>query len=189
MQDGCTTHDFRLAFCQATGSLCTDVQIEIWKKVIQQEVRCPDAPKKDRTLHLRHELQRSWNHSSNSSGKSHLRRRRLFDLWSSDYLVKLRMHELKMQSLNERMNEYMICCSEIERFKEIETRNIEKERFYSKFTSWRPSVRHTEFTHEDKLMEAQVRLHEIVERCRDFEEREKIFKKATFGRLASRIDF
>lgn len=104
-------------------------------------------------------------------------------------LVKLRMHELKMQSLNERMNEYMICCSEIERFKEIETRNIEKERFYSKFTSWRPSVRHTEFTHEDKLTEAQVRLYEIVERCRDFEEREKIFKKATFGRLASRIDF
>jgi hypothetical protein len=104
-------------------------------------------------------------------------------------LVRLRMHELKMQTLNDRMNEYMVCCSEIERFKEIENRNIEKERFYSKFSSWRPSTRHTEFTHDDKLMEAQVRLYEIVERCRDFEQREKIFKKSTFGRLASRIDF
>src|SRR6056300_1666166 len=91
-------------------------------------------------------------------------------------LVRLRMHELKMQTLNDRMNEYMVCCSEIERFN-------------SKFSSWRPSTRHTEFTHDDKLMEAQVRLYEIVERCRDFEQREKIFKKSTFGRLASRIDF
>src|SRR6056300_1267380 len=174
MQDGCTTHDFRLAFCQATRSLCTDIQIEIWKKVIQQEMRCPDAPKKQ-SLHLRHELQGSGYHSQNSPCPPNLRRRRL--------------HELKMQTLNDRMNEYMVCCSEIERYKEIEDRNIEKERFYSKFSSWRPSTRHTEFTHDDKLMEAQVRLYEIVERCRDFEQREKIFKKSTFGRLASRIDF
>ena len=104
-------------------------------------------------------------------------------------LVKMRMHELKIQNLNERMNEYMMCCSEIERYKEIETRNIEKERFYSKFGTWTPTVRHSDFTHDDKLMEAQVRLHEITERCRDFKERERIFKIRTFGRLASRIDF
>lgn len=104
-------------------------------------------------------------------------------------LIKVRMNELKREKLNERMNEYMVCCSEIERFKEIEKKNAEKEHFYCKFTGWRPTKKHTEFTHDDKLMEAQVRLHEIVERCRDFEEREKIFKKMTFGRLASRIDF
>ena len=103
--------------------------------------------------------------------------------------VKLRMHALKMQNLNERMNEYMVCCSEIERFNEIEKKNAEKEQFYCRFASWRPSKKHTEFTNDDKLMEVQVRLHEIVERCRDFEERENIFKKMTFGRLASRIDF
>jgi len=103
--------------------------------------------------------------------------------------VKVRMRELKMQNLNERMNEYTVCCSEIERFKEIEKWNGEKERFYCRFASWRPSKRHTEFTHHDKLTEAQVRLYEITERCRDFEERENIFKKMTFGRLASRIDF
>ncbi len=103
--------------------------------------------------------------------------------------VKLRMHALKMQSLNERMNEYMVCCSEIERFKKIEKWNNDREQFYCRFASWRPSKKHTEFTHHDKLMEAQVRLYEITERCRDFEEREKIFKKMTFGRLASRIDF
>lgn len=104
-------------------------------------------------------------------------------------LIKVRMNELKREKLNERMNEYMVCCSEIERFKEIEKKNAEKEYFYCKFKGWRPTKKHTEFAHEDKLMEAQVRLHEIVERCRDFEEREKIFKKMTFGRLASRIDF
>lgn len=104
-------------------------------------------------------------------------------------IVKMYMHELRVQNLTQRLDEYKTCCEEIERYKEIENKNIEKERFYSKFSSWKPSVRHDEFVHDDKLTEAQVRLYELIERCRDFEEREKIFKTKTFGRLASRIDF
>jgi hypothetical protein len=93
-------------------------------------------------------------------------------------LVKMRIREIKVQNLTQQVDDYMACCSDIER-----------ERFYSRFSSWKPTVRHAEFTHDDKIMEAQVRLHEITERCRDFEEREKAFKLKTFGRLASRIDF
>ncbi len=104
-------------------------------------------------------------------------------------LVKMRIREIKVQNLTQQVDDYMACCSDIERYKEIENRNIEKERFYSRFSSWKPTVRYAEFTHDDKIMEAQVRLHEITERCRDFEEREKAFKLKTFGRLASRIDF
>jgi hypothetical protein len=40
------TQDFALAFCQATNTLCTDVQREIWDLCIQ-EPECPPAPKKN----------------------------------------------------------------------------------------------------------------------------------------------
>lgn len=104
-------------------------------------------------------------------------------------IVKMYMHELRVHNLTQRLDEYKTCCEEFERYKEIEARNAEKERFYSKFSSWKQTKVHEEFTHDDKLMEAQVRLYEIIERCRDFEEREKAFKTKTFGKLASRIDF
>ena len=41
-----TTDDFKLAFCQATNSLCTDVQRLIWEKAIVTEPKCPPAPRK-----------------------------------------------------------------------------------------------------------------------------------------------
>ena len=51
-----TTDDFRIAFCQATRPLCTDVQMRIWREVInyRDPPKCPDAPKKhqDRTTRL-----------------------------------------------------------------------------------------------------------------------------------------
>jgi len=40
------TYDLKLAFCQATNQLCTDVQRIIWKQVITTEPECPSAPKK-----------------------------------------------------------------------------------------------------------------------------------------------
>jgi len=55
MQDDCfslTTDDYRLAFCQATSSLCKDVQILIWQGIVHsnETPKCPDAPKKPRTF-------------------------------------------------------------------------------------------------------------------------------------------
>ena len=105
-------------------------------------------------------------------------------------LVKERLHQLRTEETMENMNEYIYCCSELERYRDLENRNIEKERFYSKFEHWTPSERHEDFVSDDKLAEVQVRLYEISERCRDFEKRERAFKEKTFGkRLASRIEF
>jgi len=105
-------------------------------------------------------------------------------------VVKTRLNQLRAEETIENMNEYIHCCSELERYREIENRNIEKEIFYSKFEHWIPVERHEDFTSDDKLTEVQVRLYEISERCRDFKCRELKFKEKTFGsRLASRIDF
>ena len=38
------THEFALAFCQATRPLCPDVQRYIWDQVIFQELQVPNAP-------------------------------------------------------------------------------------------------------------------------------------------------
>ena len=42
------TDDFRIAFCQATEPLCSDVQRIIWKKVLYDDIilETPSAPKK-----------------------------------------------------------------------------------------------------------------------------------------------
>ena len=40
------TTDYKLAFCQATNALCTDVQRMIWQHVKDVEPRCPRAPRK-----------------------------------------------------------------------------------------------------------------------------------------------
>ena len=105
-------------------------------------------------------------------------------------LIKDRMEVLRAEEAVENMNEYIYCCSELDKYREIENRNAEKEIFYSKFEYWTPSRKFTEYVSDDKLTEVQVRLHEITERCNDFEKREWIFKEKTFGkRLASRIEF
>ncbi len=39
-----TTDDFKLAFCQATNELCTDVQRLIWIKAIVSDTVCPPTP-------------------------------------------------------------------------------------------------------------------------------------------------
>jgi len=105
-------------------------------------------------------------------------------------LVKNRLYQLRAEESMENANEYIYCCSELERYRDIENRNVEKERFYSKFKHWTPTQKHDEYVSEDKLAEVQVRLYEISERCRDFENRERLFKEKTFGkRLASRIEF
>lgn len=49
------TADYRLAFCQATNDLCTDVQRLIWVHVLNIEPRCPPAPRKPGAA-LRHLL-------------------------------------------------------------------------------------------------------------------------------------
>ena len=64
MQDDCfslTTDDYRLAFCQATRSLCADVQILIWKGIVHsnETPRCPDAPKKARPFHQQSQHRRA----------------------------------------------------------------------------------------------------------------------------------
>ena len=43
-----TTDDFRIAFCQATSSLCSDVQRLIWEEVLYctQPIEPPPTPKK-----------------------------------------------------------------------------------------------------------------------------------------------
>ena len=46
------TDDFKLAFCQATNGLCTDVQRLIWEKTIVIEPMCPPAPKKLSGMYL-----------------------------------------------------------------------------------------------------------------------------------------
>lgn len=42
------TDEFRIAFCQATNSLCSDVQRIIWKKLLYDniELKPPLTPKK-----------------------------------------------------------------------------------------------------------------------------------------------
>lgn len=40
----CYTHEFALAFCQATRPLCPDVQRYIWDQVLSQELEVPNAP-------------------------------------------------------------------------------------------------------------------------------------------------
>jgi len=52
-----TTDDFKLAFCQATNALCTDVQRLIWQKAIVTEPKCPPAPRKPSAA-LRHLLKK-----------------------------------------------------------------------------------------------------------------------------------
>ncbi|ALI95350.1 hypothetical protein AP053_gp195 [Ostreococcus mediterraneus virus 1] len=49
------TDDFRIAFCQATESLCSDVQRIIWKNLIYQNIELdpPPAPKKCRIKYSR----------------------------------------------------------------------------------------------------------------------------------------
>lgn len=44
------TDDFRIAFCLATNSLCTDVQRIIWEKVIYEDINfvIPPTPQKCR---------------------------------------------------------------------------------------------------------------------------------------------
>jgi len=105
-------------------------------------------------------------------------------------IIRAKMDELKNEQSRDYMEQYISCCSEIERYKEIEARNTEKERLYSKFDSWEPTVKHEEYHSNDKVLEAQVRLHEISQRCEDFKKRERIFKIKAFGkRLAPRVDF
>ncbi len=43
----CYTHEFALAFCQATRPLCPDVQRYIWDQVLSQELEVPNAPIKN----------------------------------------------------------------------------------------------------------------------------------------------
>lgn len=40
------TADYKLSFCQATNTLCTDVQMLIWQHVLDVEPRCPPTPRK-----------------------------------------------------------------------------------------------------------------------------------------------
>ena len=40
-----------------------------------------------------------------------------------------------------------------------------------------------DFVHEDKLVELQVRLHESIERCEAFEEKEKKFKENILNKM------
>lgn len=49
------TDDFRIAFCQATEPLCTDVQRIIWKKLLYDNIELspPSAPKKCRIQYSR----------------------------------------------------------------------------------------------------------------------------------------
>lgn len=104
--------------------------------------------------------------------------------------VKNRIYELRQVQQFEYVNDYVYYCSELERYMDIEKTNNEKEQFYARFNNWIPSRPYESYTCDDKMVEAQVRLHEIIERCKDFEKREKIFKEQTFGkRLASRVDF
>ena len=50
-----TTDDFRIAFCQATSPLCSDVQRIIWEEVLYctQPIEPPPAPKKCKILYTR----------------------------------------------------------------------------------------------------------------------------------------
>lgn len=38
----------RIVFCQATNTLPTDIQIEIWKLTLDNNTNPPDAPRKSR---------------------------------------------------------------------------------------------------------------------------------------------
>lgn len=50
-----STDEFRLAFCQATNSLCTDVQRIIWKKTLYDDpiLIQPPTPKKCSVIYSR----------------------------------------------------------------------------------------------------------------------------------------
>ena len=54
-----TTDDFKLAFCQATNTLCTDVQRLIWEKAIVTEPKCPPTPLKPATRHVLQNIERA----------------------------------------------------------------------------------------------------------------------------------
>ena len=51
------TTGYKLAFCQATNTLCTDVQRIIWRQVNAVEPKCPPAPRKPSAA-LRHLLKK-----------------------------------------------------------------------------------------------------------------------------------
>lgn len=40
------TDEYKLAFCQVTNTLCTDVQRIIWSYVLDVEPTCPPVPRK-----------------------------------------------------------------------------------------------------------------------------------------------
>jgi len=129
-----------------------------------------------------------------------LREVRLYQMFNDDYskkydsvvnTIRERISVLNEIEMNKYINDYAYYLNELKMSLENEKKNFEKERFYSKFSTWESSNPVVDmFTCDDKLVEVQVQLHESIERCRDFENRERIFKEKTFGkRLASRIDF
>lgn len=61
------TDDFKLAFCQATNELCTDVQRLIWQKAIVCESVCPPTPRKPATRHVLRNLEKIANRRKNAS--------------------------------------------------------------------------------------------------------------------------
>lgn len=129
-----------------------------------------------------------------------LREVRLYQMFNDDYskkydsvvnTIRERIGVLNEIEMNKYINDYAYYSNELKMSLENEKRNFEKERFYSKFSTWEPSNPVIDmFTCDDKLTEVQVQLHESIERCDNFSKREKIFKEKTFGkRLSHRIDF
>jgi hypothetical protein len=76
--------------------------------------------------------------------------------------------------------------NELNRSKYREVQNYKRELMYNRMYGilWELSpVPKDDFVHEDKLVELQVRLHESIERCEAFEEKEKKFKENILNKM------
>jgi hypothetical protein len=84
------------------------------------------------------------------------------------------------------LNNINMYAYELARSKYREYQNYKRELAYNKAFGilWEVSPLTTDdFVHEDKLLEVQVRLHESIERCKYFDEKEQKFKENILDKM------
>lgn len=84
------------------------------------------------------------------------------------------------------LNNINMYAYELARSKYREYQNYKRELAYNKAFGilWEVSPLTTDdFVHEDKLLELQVRLHESIERCKAFDEKEQKFKENILDKM------
>jgi len=84
------------------------------------------------------------------------------------------------------LNNINVYAYELARSKYREYQNYKRELAYNKTFGilWEVSpLTSDDFVHEDKLLEIQVRLHESIERCKAFDEKEQKFKENILDKM------